>query len=124
MVKHLQIGWLLLLVWAAGCTTASPLVNWDRRIGNYTYNLALVDLGVPVRSSTLPDESMVADWLTHRNKPGTPDTTNLETESGYVPPPFWNNPFPNGGSDRPNQYLRLTFGPDQKLTGWRRYSQD
>lgn len=101
----------------------SPLVDWNKRIGNYTYDLALKDLGVPAHSTRLPDGSLVADWLIKKGNPGSADTSDAQVQGGYVVPPLWDNPFPMGSSQTPTRYLRLTFGPDQKLTGWRKYWQ-
>lgn len=110
-------GWLVVLILLAGCHSTSPLVNWDRRIGHYSYDLALVDLGVPVRSTTLNNGSIVADWLTNPGKPGADEAIGFETQT------FLESPFPDRVPPTPNQYLRLTFGPDQQLTGWLRYHQ-
>jgi hypothetical protein len=112
-----MLGWLAVLILLAGCHTTSPLVNWDRRVGHYSYNLALEDLGVPMRSTTLSNGSIVADWLTHPGKMGANEQIGFETQT------FLESPFPNGTPPTPNQYLRLTFGPDQQLTGWLRYHQ-
>jgi hypothetical protein len=111
------VGWLAVLFLLAGCHTTSPLVDWDRRIGHYSYDLALADLGVPVRSTTLNNGSIVADWLAQSGKIGADEEIGYETE------PFLESPFPNGTPPTPNTYLRLTFGPDQQLTGWKRYHQ-
>jgi len=122
VINALAIFTLLLV---AGCNTPakSPLVNWNDRIGNYTYNLALQDLGKPVNSTTLPNSSIVADWRTASAKPGSPDTLDADAEGGYVIPRLQENPTPLDTGPTPNRYLRLTFGPDGKLTGWKKYSQ-
>ena len=107
-----------------GCHSAtSPLVDWNSRIGNYTYDLALQDLGMPVRSTKLDDGSVIAEWRIAKSKMGSTDMSDADASGGYVIPALWDNPVPLASSPRPNKYLRLTFGPDQKLTGWRKYSQ-
>ncbi|MDB6017966.1 MAG: hypothetical protein JWR19_2455 [Pedosphaera sp.] len=125
MLKHASasimnriFGWVVVLLLLAGCAT-SPLVNWDKRMGNYTYDLALLDLGPPNDSTELKDGTRVADWITRR---ATPGTRGLSQPAGTPPPAFWYTPFPNTLPPTPNQHLRLTFGPDQKLTAWQRYS--
>ncbi|MDB6109923.1 MAG: hypothetical protein JWR69_1673 [Pedosphaera sp.] len=112
------------LILLAGCTTGTPLVNyplvnWDRRVGNYSYNLALVDLGTPERSATLPNGTLVADWITRRSTPGT---MGLGTRAGFEPPTFWESSVPGRMQPTPNYHLRLTFGRDGKLTAWEKYS--
>ncbi|MDB6065616.1 MAG: hypothetical protein JWR26_1824 [Pedosphaera sp.] len=108
------------MVLLASCSTSSPLINWDSRIGNYTYDLALMDLGSPVRSATLPDGTLVVEWRVREAKSGTPDITN---EGSYVPQSFADSPFPYATGPLPNRYLRLIFGRDQKLIGWERFQQ-
>jgi len=56
------IGW--------GCAT-TPRVDWDTRIGNYTYDQAVSELGKPARQDTKPEGTRVAEWLTQRGSPGT-----------------------------------------------------
>src|SRR5579872_3463290 len=99
------LKWLaiIVLMLMAGCKTSSPLVDWNRRIGHYSYDLALIDLGIPVRSTTLRDGSIVADWRTRRS------STGIE-QMGYSTPVSLEGPFPNATSPTPNEYLRLTFG--------------
>src|SRR5690349_21433663 len=104
MKKHLCA--LAILLWLTGCSTTNP-GGWDARIGNYTYNLALTDLGTPEHSTTLKDGSVMAEWITRRSTPGTigiGQTGNVNT------PPFWANPLPNTIRPTPEQHLRLTFG--------------
>lgn len=117
-VMKRTLGWVTVLILLAACSTTSPLVDWNRRIGHYSYDLALEDLGVPVRSTTLTDGSIVADWRTRRSTPGFVD------QVGYITSVASESPIPNYAPPVPNQYLRLTFGPDQQLTGWLRYQQE
>ncbi|HZQ48054.1 MAG TPA: hypothetical protein VFC07_13640 [Verrucomicrobiae bacterium] len=109
--------WVATLILLGACGTTSPLVDWNRRIGHYSYDLALEDLGVPMRSTTLNDGSIVADWQVRRSTPGADTQTDFATQVSLE------SPFPNAAPPLPNQYLRLTFGPDQQLTGWQRYGQ-
>ena len=110
------LGMLVLL---SGCRT-TPLVNWDSRIGTYTYDLALVDLGVPEHSATLKDGLLVADWITRRRTPGT---VGIAQTGNDTTPPFWNNPVPNTILPTPAHYLRLRFDPGRKLADWEKYER-
>jgi hypothetical protein len=76
-----------------------------------------------MHSTTLNDGSVIADWRIRKSKPGTPDTREADEEGGYVIPMLVDNAVPIRSSPTPSHYLRLTFGPDGKLTGWRKYSQ-
>jgi len=104
--RVLLIGLLLL----TGCATNK--IDWNSRIGTYTYDEAIIELGVPDRSATLSDGSVVAEWLQYRgsgvgtiyyyphSRVGTYDVTQ----------------FPDG-------YLRLVFGPGQKLVRSEKFSR-
>ena len=95
----------------AGCSS-TPKVDWNSRIGNYTYDQAVTDLGPPDKTAKLSDGKTVADWIKHSHGGGmsfgvgtgfytggnTAVGTGVGTSTGY--------------SDR---VLRLTFGPDGKL---------
>jgi hypothetical protein len=47
----------------AGCVTQK--IDWSARVGNYTYDQAVMELGPPDKSAKLTDGTVVADWLTH-----------------------------------------------------------
>ena len=95
----------------AGCKS-TPKVDWNSRIGNYTYDQAVAELGPPDKTAKLSDGKTVADWIKHSqgggmsfgvgtgfySGGGTAVGTGVSTSSGY-----------------PDQVLRLTFGPVGKL---------
>jgi hypothetical protein len=108
------IGFGVLLVMLgfvfAGCKS-TPKVDWNSRIGNYTYDQAVQELGPPDKTARLSDGKTVADWIKHSHGGGmsfgvgtgfygahTGVGTSVGTSTGY-----------------PDQVLRLTFGPDGKL---------
>jgi len=103
----------------AGCVTNK--IDWAGRIGNYTHDQAILELGPPDKQATLTDGVVVAEWLTRRGRaavyatgpgyfgyPGGPGYY-----SAYYPPYF------QPGS--PDYFLRLTFGADGKLTAWQKF---
>ena len=66
-------GWFLNLLFVAfvialliGCQS-TPKVNWDSRIGQYTYDQAVVEFGVPDKTATLSDGRKVVEWITRRS---------------------------------------------------------
>jgi hypothetical protein len=94
----------------AGCSS-TPKVDWNSRIGNYTYDQAVAELGPPDKTAKLSDGKTVADWIQHSHGGGvsfgvgtgfygghTGVGTGVGTSTGYS-----------------DQVLRLTFGPDGKL---------
>lgn len=94
---------LLLVALFAGCAT-TPKIDWKTRVGTYSYDEAISELGVPDRSATLSDGTVVGEWLRRRG------TTYLGV-----------NDFPGSHLHTydlnrfPDNYLRLVFGPDRKL---------
>lgn len=99
---------LSVLLLAAGC--ASGKTDWPARVGNYTYDNAVKELGPPDKTETLSDGGRVADWFVTR-RGGM--TVSLGLAS------FGANTAVGTGTTlgtvgaRPT--LRLTFGPDGKL---------
>lgn len=110
MQRAVQLSLLtvLLVSLTTACQTV-PAVDWDARLGNYTFDDAVRELGPPDKSATLSDGTRVAEWIVARG---------------------WNTPsfttFPDGriirtdGLRGPDSWLRLTFPPDGKLKEWRR----
>ncbi len=99
---------VLLAVFSTACQTA-PKIDWDARVGNYTFDLAVRELGPPDKSASLTDGTRVAEWMVAR---------------GWNTPTF--HTFPDGRIIRtdvirgPDRWLRLTFGAEGKLQEWRR----
>lgn len=91
---------LALTVILVGCATTK--IDWNSRIGQYTYDEAIAELGVPDRHAQLTDGSIVAEWL--RRRGGTYGTTFG---------PRWSRSI--DFHEMPDSYLRLIFGPDMKL---------
>lgn len=97
----------------AGCVTQQ--IDWAARVGNYTYDQAVLELGPPDKSAKLTDGTVVADWLTHHAQ------TVVVPEPYFAPPGCYFGPLTPMRTETylPAQYLRLTFGPDGKLKRWR-----
>ena len=109
----------LVLGLVGGCAT-TPRVDWNTRIGNYTYDQAVSELGKPARQDTKPEGTRVAEWLTQRGSPGT---IGVGMDAGSAPPGVIQGPIAEGTPRTLDRYLRLTFGPDGKLTQWERVSR-
>lgn len=93
----------------SGCAT-EPKVNWQSRVGTYTYDQALIDLGPPDKSAQLTDGTRVSDWMTSRGRNGGAWIT--QTRGGWVQ---------TLDTPSPDYYLRLTFDPTGKLQSWKKY---
>ena len=99
---------LFCLLLLTNCTTP-PKVDWDARVGVFTFDEAVRELGPPEKSTVQADNTKVADWLAAR---------------GRSQPAF--HSMPDGGVLRTeglrgmDQVLRLTFTQEGKLSAWKR----
>jgi hypothetical protein len=107
---------LVLAIVLAGCAS-TPKVDWNSRVGILTYDQAVLDLGPPDRSSKLEDGTMVADWF----HVGSGGGVSVGVGAGVSTLGVYGGPtFSSGESTR---VLRLTFGPEGKLAGFKTFSQ-
>jgi hypothetical protein len=110
---------LTLAALVSACSTTK--IDWNSRVGVYTYDQAVVDLGPPDKSAQLSDGSTVAEWLTHRGRSG--GTVGMYYGPAYYPryhgyypvAPYYYDP------PSPDYFLRLTFGPDGKLQACKKF---
>jgi hypothetical protein len=115
------IGPLLLLTLLAGCVTR-PRIDWNVRIGHYTYNQAVVELGVPDKYAKLSDSTIVAEWVLYTSSPAY---ATYGFGGGYWGGPFWGPEFAYGYPVGPyyRRWLRLVFGPDDQLRSWQKFDR-
>lgn len=103
---------LVASVMVAGCVTNK--VNWDTRIGNYTYDQAVTDMGPPDKQAKLSDGKTVAEWVTRYSSGGT-----VMVGGG-----FYHRPGGIGFIETSPSYyerkLRLTFTTSNVLAAWSR----
>jgi hypothetical protein len=100
-----------------GCATG-PKIDWTVRIGHYTYDQAVLELGPPDKVAKLDNGIVVANWITRH---GYSYTTGGGVAYGAYPGTVIVPSYTQGYS--PTYYLRLTFGADGKLTEWKKYAQ-
>jgi hypothetical protein len=104
--------WALALV-ITGCTTAH--VDWNARVGTYTFDQAVNELGPPDKQTQLTDGRTVADWITRY--PGGPSVSVGTGFSAYPGGVTYVQTYP------PNYYedvLRLTFNTNHVLENWKK----
>jgi hypothetical protein len=108
----------LLAALLTGCATTK--VDWVNRVGNYTYDQAVVELGPPDKYARLSDGATVAEWLTQHGY-----TTVAPYGFAYYYPWGYGGFYPGyvNSYTSPNYYLRLIFGPDNVLRNWKRFSK-
>jgi hypothetical protein len=114
-------GWLLaaaLGLFAAGCATP-PRINWSERVGLCTFDQAVGEIGPPDKQAKLTDGSVVAEWITQ------PSRMQAFVSPGYCGgwPYGWgfHLPGPVDTVTTPEYGVRLTFGPDGRLTAWKKF---
>jgi hypothetical protein len=102
-----------------GCATQR--IDWRARVGNYTLDQAIVDLGPPDKQAKLTDGTVVAEWLTRR---GYRYSTYVGGFYGVCSPLYYGPPYPTYvDSYAPDYFLRLTFGPEGRLEAWKRFAK-
>lgn len=96
----------------AGCATP---INWQARVGIYTYDQAVMDYGPPDRSAKLSDGTTVSQWLTQRG-------SVIVSPQPYIYGPAYYGPVYSTYTTTtfPAEYLQLAFAPDGKLKTWKR----
>jgi hypothetical protein len=115
-----HVGWFitpLLSAWLfAGCASTSK-IDWNARVGNFTYDQAVAELGPPDKSTKLSDGSTVADWI-KRSSSGL----SLGLGTGYSHYGGGMGTSTGVGVAAPvggyASVTRLKFGPDGKLVEW------
>jgi hypothetical protein len=111
MKYSLPVMLALAVALLTGCATTPP-VDWNTRIGNYTYAQAMTELGPPDRQARLSDGKIVCKWFIQ-------PPAGSRFNSGMSA--YGNNDFGAGQTIGPgynNQMLQLTFGTDSTLTAW------
>jgi hypothetical protein len=94
----------------AGCATHQ--VNWDARIGTYTFDQAVVELGPPDKQAELSDGRKVAEWISRYSGGG----------AVMVGGSFYSSPgsvsLIQSGPSYYESKLRLTFTTNNVLAAW------
>src|SRR5208282_3567728 len=87
----------------AGCVT--PRIDWVARVGNYTYDQAVMEFGPPDKSAKLSDGTTVAEWLTQRGQ------VVVAPGPYFGPPGYYYGPVAPMYSETyvPARFLRLAF---------------
>jgi hypothetical protein len=108
----LRFAFLAIALTLAGCKTTPP-VDWDSRVGTFTFDQAVAELGVPDRTAKLSDGSTIAEWV----KPSSGGfTLGVGTSSyGSHGAVGVGQTFSSGYGER---VLRLVFNPENKLASW------
>jgi hypothetical protein len=106
---------MVLIFVVAGCKS-SPKIDWNSRIGNYSYDQAVTELGPPDRKETLSDGRTVADWIERSHGGGFSFGVGTGFSTGNAAVGVGQTV----GTGPRDHVLRLTFGPNTKLVSWER----
>ena len=110
-MKYFTLPLWLVLLWFAGCAT--PKVDWNTRVGSYTYDQAVTELGPPDKQAKLTTGQTVAEWVSRYNSGSTvmigTGIYNYPGGIGYVQ---------SYGPTSFESRLRLTFGTNNVLSTW------
>ena len=108
---------VLALLALTGCATR-PKIDWSTRVGNYTFDQAVLEFGPPAKQAKLSDGTLVAEW----------QTSVGYARTDYVPYGAYRYPYYGGyyaaplTTYSPGTFLRLTFGPDNQLKAWKKFA--
>lgn len=111
-----KLSFLAILAFATalmvGCKTTKP-IDWNSRVGTYTFDQAVTELGPPDKQTTLSDGKLVAQWITHRN-----GGTSFSVGTGFYTRGVGVGVGQTTGSAYPDRILTLTFGINQVLAAY------
>jgi hypothetical protein len=115
-VKRIVLAALALLLFA-GCVTQK--IDWSARVGHYTYNEAVKELGPPNKSAKLSNGATVAEWLTQ------PSQVVMAPEPYFAPRGCYFGPPTPMYSETyvPARYLRLYFDTNGILKAWKKIAK-
>jgi hypothetical protein len=111
--EMVRVGAILSLLMLVASCASTPKVDWDSRVGSYTFDQAVLEMGPPERASELSDGSKVAEWFLKASS-----GTSFGVGTGF---------YGRGGgvgvgqsvtSGRSGQYLRLTFDSGGVVSRW------
>ena len=115
VLAELLIAVLVML--QAGCAS-TPKPDWNERIGEFTFDDAVREMGPPASSTKLQDSTTVAEWfLKYGSQMSFGFGTGMYGPVGGVGVGQTISPPPKA------HFLRLTFGPDGKLQRWEKFER-
>src|ERR1051325_6410482 len=97
-----------------GCAS-TPKRDWNSRVGNFTYDQAVAEMGPHDKYAKLSDGSAVAEWVIKHGS-----SVSFGVGTGFYSRGSSVGVGQTVGTSPAGEYLRLTFGPDGKLTKWER----
>jgi len=93
----------------AGC--AAQDANWNRRVGNFTYQQAVGELGPPATRETLADGRVTVEWVSRYSA----SASSPEMDNNFYD---HSASFAHTDDATRESRLRLTFTTNNILTSW------
>jgi len=106
------VALLGMLVLAISCAS-TPKVDWESRVGTYTFDQAVLELGPPERASDLSDGTKVAEWFLKRGS-----SMSIGVGTGFYGSSSRVGVGQSVSSVPSGQYLRLVFDAGGVLSRW------
>ena len=106
------VALILVTLVIAGCATTRP-VDWNSRVGSYTFDQAVTELGPPDKQAKLSDGKTVAEWITRRE-----GGTSFSVGTGFYGGNTGVGVGQTIGTGYSDRVLTLTFGTNNVLTAW------
>jgi len=108
--------WLFLFALMAWAGCATNKIDWAARVGTYTHDEAVVELGPPDKQEKLTDGTVVAEWLIQRGR------VAYVGGAGYYGYPGWRGYYgPSYIQSGPDYFVRLMFDTNGKLIAWKKF---
>jgi hypothetical protein len=99
-------------LFVSGCKS-TPKIDWNSRVGSFTYDQAVAELGPPDKSAQLSDGTTVAEWVTRRRGgSGLSVGVGAYGGSGGV------GMGQTVGTGTGERVLRLIFDSEKRLKSW------
>lgn len=108
---------LLTPTFMTGCKTAPP-VDWNSRVGNYTFDRAVTELGPPDKSAKLSDGRTVAEWVSGQRRNSSMSIGTGVFSGGYGRSGVGLGVGQTIGGSYRDRVLRLTFDAANRLVAW------
>src|SRR5438034_11497154 len=113
-IRFEMFSWCFLALLLAGCASTQK-ANWNSRVGSFTYDQAVAEMGPPDKSAKLSDGSTVAEWFIKQGS-----SVSFGVGTGFYSRGSSVGVGQSIGTSPAGEYLRLTFGTESKLTRWER----
>ena len=96
-----------------GCKT-TPAIDWSKRVGNYTYDQVVAELGSPTRSAKLSDNGTLAEWVTRHALA----SSSVSVGGGTFGSHSTTEPRQHPPISQRDAVLIMVFDADGKLKSW------